>query len=77
MQLGVNMGDNLMAFKRFIFDPHHILCLTILANLGVGISAAGCSPHSPKGQDDTNVNYLRRLPQICDVLHEGLARAIG
>jgi hypothetical protein len=62
VQLGDNMRDKWVAFKRFIFDQHHILCLTICGLLGVGISAAGCGAHSPKRQDDTNVNYLCHLP---------------
>ncbi len=70
MQLAINMRDCLGAFKRFIFAPYYILCLTICGLLGVGVSALGCAPHRGAGHHDTIVNALRRLPQISDVLHE-------
>ena len=64
------MRDKSGAFKRFIFAQHHILCLTIAGCLGVPFSALGCARHTVAGHHDTNVNYFRRLPQVCQVLHE-------
>lgn len=68
--LGVNMRENPISFKRFIFNQAAILRLTMASPSGAGYAIMGCARAGRLPPCDINVNICHCLVPKADVLHE-------